>query len=140
MMNRSFFRALALTLCLTMLCVIAAGCQSRPLPPVDPATDVTTTTVTRPTVVLEDAGDSVFLGTWNVSAQKSPVTSITFRENGMVEMVLNGSTLAGAFYVESETEVTLNVSSSDMKATYTVDGDTITLTTESDVWTLTKPE
>ena len=144
MMNRSFFRVSALLLCLTMLCIVAAGCQPRTIDPIDATTAATTstvaTTVTRPTVNLEDATGSVFIGTWNVSAKTSHVSSVTFAEDGTVKMVLDGNKLAGAFFVDNESEMTLNVSGNDMKATYVVDGDTITITTENDVWTLTKPE
>ena len=140
MMNRTFFRAAALTLCLTMLCIVAAGCQTRTPGPVESETPTTTgaavTTLTRPNVTLQDASGSVFIGTWNVSAKVSHMTSITFKENGTVDMVVDGKSLSGAFYVESDTELTLK----DTKATYTVDGDTITITTDKDVWTLTKPE
>lgn len=140
-MNRSFLRALALTLCLSMLCAVAAGCQPQ-APTTDDTPDTTTTAATvvsRPTVHLQDAADSVFLGTWNVSAKKSHMSSITFAENGTITFVLDGNTLGGAFYVNSETEMTMTVAGSDTKATYVVDGDTITLTTDNDVWTLSKP-
>ena len=139
MMNRTFLRALALTVCLTTLCAVAAGCQPQtPTEPTDATTATVATVVSRPTVQLQDADDSVFLGTWNVSAEKSHISSITFNEDGTMVFVIDGNTLGGAFYMDSDTEMTMTVAADNTKATYKVDGDTITLTTDNDVWTLTK--
>lgn len=136
-MKPYWIKTAALTVCVLMLCALTSGCN-------DATNDGATTTtidplsITRPTVVLKDATGSVFVGTWNVTCEKGSITMLQFNENGSVVVTLTGGTLGGTFTIDSDTHMTLHVSQSDMVTEYTVDGDTITLVSETDTMVLTR--
>lgn len=85
----------------------------------------------------QDATGSIFLGTWNVSAQKSIITKLVCNQNGTLKIFFDGSTLGGMFFDDGQT-LTLHISQHVMSGPYVVNGDTITVTTKDDVLVLTK--
>ncbi len=159
-MNRKLLKTAALALVCVMLCAVMAGCNNAdteklPTETENPAVSGadTDTTVTKadgevvdiPPVAQapenpkeEVAEDCVFLGSWTVEAETMAVDSMTFSQDGSMELTVNGSLRGGTFIVE-DTQISLYSGDKDpVVGTYVVDGDTITITTDSDVIVLTK--
>ncbi len=118
---------IALALCLLML-ITATACgdthnHNHDVPPMGNVQTIPQ---------AQDAKDSLFVGDWTVTAQVSPLDKLTFNENGTLRAYFDGSTLGGVFF-DDGTKLSLHISQKVIEGTYTVDGDTVTLTTADDV-------
>lgn len=133
-------RSIALVLCLLMLVTMTA-CGNTSDPNHDHDHDHTNTVPTMGEVETvpqaQENKDSVFIGGWTVTAQVSPLDTLTFLESGTLRAQFDGSTLGGVFF-DDGTKLTLYISQKKLEGTYTVDGDTITVTTADDVLVLKK--
>ncbi len=143
-MKKAYWKLAVIALAAMLLCGALCGCDKEPVTEDTPTTESTATTtlpstrITVPTYVRVDATGSVFIGTWSVEATgETPVTELTFKENGSVIVTMGEAAIGGGFVEEGDT-VTLNVSVTAKKFTFVKEGDTITMNGEKDTWVLTK--
>lgn len=144
-MKQVYWRLAVIALAALLLCGALCGCNKEPAADdttaSEPSESVTTTEATRtpiPTYVRVDATGSVFVGTWAVNTDgTTPVTELTFNEDGSVIVRMDEAVIGGGFIVEGD-QVTLNVSATAKTFTFVQDGSVITMTNDSETWTLTK--
>ncbi len=129
-------RLTALVLCLLML-VAATACGDTSAHDHDHDHDVPTMGNVDTVPQAQENKDSVFIGAWSVTAQVSPLDTLTFLESGTLRAEFDGSVLGGVFF-DDGAKLTLHISQKTLEGTYTVDGDTITVTTAADVLVLKK--
>ena len=144
-MKRAYWKLAVIALAALLLCGALCGCNKEPAADdttaSEPSEAVTTTEATRspiPTYVRVDATGSVFLGTWAVNTDgTTPVTELTFNEDGSVIVSMGDSVIGGGFVVDGD-QVTLNVSATAKTFTFTQEGNVISMQNENETWTLTK--
>lgn len=140
LMKRCLFALLACALCLT----VPVGCAEQ-LP--GATIESTTTTAYTPVEIPDPTPPTpvgevgkAFVGTWSVQAIKSTIAKLELHETGSAVMyTAQGQSLGGRFEVQDETTMTLTFSSTTLTGTYTIEGNTITITFDNDdVMILTK--
>ena len=129
-------RLIALILCLLMLVAMTA-CGDNAAHDHNHNHTVPTMGEVETVPTAQEDTDSVFIGAWSVTAQTSPLDTLTFLESGTLRAQFDGSTLGGVFF-DDGAKVSLHISQKTIEGTYTVDGDTITITTADDVLVLKK--
>ena len=123
-----FTRILALVLCVLLLVAVPA-CKSKADPLPQRPTDLEP--------ALQDATNSVFVGTWRVSAKTSQITGLEFHADGSM-ITRQGSSQLGGSFVDDGSTITMTVSQNVSKGTYTVTDGVITILIGDDVWVLNK--
>ena len=129
-------RLIALILCLLML-VAATACGNTPPHTHEQGNTVPTMGEVDTVPQAQEDKDSLFIGAWSVTAQVSPLDTLTFFEDGTLRAQFDGSTLGGVFF-DDGSKLTLYISQKTIEGTYTTDGDTVTVTTADDVLVLKK--
>lgn len=142
-MKSLFTKCFTALLALMMLCV-CVGCNNTADPGL--VTEATTTkatlpdvTVARPTNTAQEVDENCpFIGTWTVTAQALTANEMTFKADGTVSMTTAMGSIGGLF-TYTDTELVISTDSKELKGTYVVEGNVITVTTANDVITLTVP-
>lgn len=133
----------AVLLCLLSLCTALAACAPAGTQSGGNVSPVTSTTqaprtTEPPAQAVMSPKESGMVGTWTAASNDNGILSMTFSEDGSAKLVTQNGQLGGSFIVTAQDRVLLIYGGTTLDASFSVDGETMTIDGGNIHLTLTK--